>query len=390
MTELIGFISIPFFYASLLGAYVLFLDKQRNTKHIKQSVLIFLFSLPVLFIFLINKNPSPALLLALISWLLFLNALCILLINFYNDYIRWRDHLAFLFKFLLIPVLAIVSQYFLLNFFHQHLTQDPLLFAFDATLGFDPSFILGQVYLKLPYLIQLLLCVIYATITLALAITCTTIDATDNSTRNKLLIEFIFLGIVGYGLYRIIPACGTSGFFGSAYPLHPPTPLLNPNVFSEPAFVGILPNNCVPSLHTAWILCLWRYLWQSKPRWRWIISTWAALGLFATIVVGQHYVVDVVVGFAFALTIQSLFTDNIPWSQPIRVFSFLSGLILCSSWFLLIKFGIDLMRITPQIPRFLYAFSLFFSSFMIYRLMNSKVTASQMTTLASRKTLVSS
>ena len=68
-----------------------------------------------------------------------------------------------------------------------------------------------------------------------------------------------------------------------------------------PIWVGTAsPRNSVPSLHFAWALIAWWY----SPRWlRWPLFVFAMLTGAATLVLGEHYLIDLVVALPFTATV---------------------------------------------------------------------------------------
>jgi hypothetical protein len=74
----------------------------------------------------------------------------------------------------------------------------------------------------------------------------------------------------------------------------------------------------MPSMHAAWTLLAWWCAFGLRP---WIkLVTTAALGftLLATLGLGEHYLVDLVVAFSFAVAISALCRRGVAWSIPER------------------------------------------------------------------------
>jgi len=69
-----------------------------------------------------------------------------------------------------------------------------------------------------------------------------------------------------------------------------------------PVWVGtaLAPRNCMPSLHVTWALLAWWY----APRWlRWPSAVLVALTGLATIGLGEHYLIDLVVAVPFTAAV---------------------------------------------------------------------------------------
>ncbi|WP_280236709.1 phosphatase PAP2 family protein [Nocardia cyriacigeorgica] len=133
--------------------------------------------------------------------------------------------------------------------------------------------------------------------------------------RHHLVRTFLAIGLIGPIFYVIFPVVGPILAFGpqgNGMELADVWPNLVPaipaSVESMP-FDGITPRNCMPSLHTAWALALFIHS-RRGPGWlRWGGAFWLVCTLIATLGLGAHYGIDLVVGAAFCLTIESALRD---------------------------------------------------------------------------------
>jgi hypothetical protein len=126
---------------------------------------------------------------------------------------------------------------------------------------------------------------------------------------------FLTLGLIGPIFYMVFPVVGPILAFGSwgkgmeladVWPnIVPPVPS---SVESMP-FDSITPRNCMPSLHTAWALSLFIHS-RRGPLWlRWGGMFWLVCTLTATLGLGAHYGIDLVVGATLCLTVESALRD---------------------------------------------------------------------------------
>ncbi|MGX1774092.1 DUF5933 domain-containing protein [Nocardia brasiliensis] len=133
--------------------------------------------------------------------------------------------------------------------------------------------------------------------------------------RHHLVRTFLALGLIGPIFYVVFPVVGPILAFGSwghgmelanVWPdVVPPVPA---SVGSMP-FDGITPRNCMPSLHTAWALSLFIHS-RRGPRWlRWGGAFWLVCTLIATLGLGAHYGIDLIVGATLCLTIESVLRE---------------------------------------------------------------------------------
>ncbi len=226
-------------------------------------------------------------------------------------------------------------------------TYDAYLLAFDGSLGFQPSFVLARL---LPigsnrwglttvayYALPLVVCILYASHL-----------ASDRAgKRQPVLILALFLSmmVAGFVPYLIYPAAGPLHAFAGFYPWT--VPMQNA---VQPLSVPGSPRNCMPSLHLAGALAVW---WNSRlwPRWGRLLP---ALFLLATIVstlsLGEHYLVDLIVAVPFALIFQAAWTVDVPLTASVRRIPLVVGTMLTAGWIVLLRYGLDLFRISPVIP----------------------------------------
>jgi hypothetical protein len=72
--------------------------------------------------------------------------------------------------------------------------------------------------------------------------------------------------------------------------------------------------------------------------------------VFATLGTGEHYFVDLIVAFPFALFMQALCATALPWSDKRRQLALLFGLFTVLGWFLALRFGLRVFWLSPVIP----------------------------------------
>ncbi len=148
-------------------------------------------------------------------------------------------------------------------------------------------------------------------------------------------------------LYVIYPAVGPKHAFGELYPQNPPRVA---QIALQPMAVPDVPRNCMPSLHLAGTLAIfWNaYLW---PRWGRLLAgvfLWATV--FATLALGEHYLVDLVVAVPFTLIFQAAWTGSVPLTHSVRRKALVAGMMLTLAWLVLLRYGLRLFLISPLIP----------------------------------------
>jgi hypothetical protein len=109
-------------------------------------------------------------------------------------------------------------------------------------------------------------------------------------------------------------------------------------------------RNAIPSLHLAWTLLAW---WYSKGlSWveRLVALVFLVLTVFATLGTGEHWFVDLVVAFPFALMIQAACAYRVSWREPTRITAFLLGLGGTLAWLNALRYGTKLFWTSPIVP----------------------------------------
>ncbi len=185
-------------------------------------------------------------------------------------------------------------------------TFDSYAFAFDGSLGFEPSFALGRFLDSKPWLFPFVK-VSYEGILLAMA----ALYAGFMRRRDKPvweIIEVLFASaMIGYAFFSIFPVCGPRYAFGQDFPgAIVPYALFHQFVPARVAVAPLFPRNGVPSLHLTWALLIWLNT-RSLPRWARLAALTLVLAtVFDTLASGEHYLFDLVVALPFTLWMQAL------------------------------------------------------------------------------------
>ncbi|MGA2966612.1 MAG: phosphatase PAP2 family protein [Terriglobales bacterium] len=222
-------------------------------------------------------------------------------------------------------------------------TLDLYAFAFDGSLGFEPSFALGRLVNSNPWMFPLLK-VSYEGILLAMA----ALYAGFMRRRDKPiweLIEVLFASaMIGYAFFSIFPVCGPRYAFGRDFPgMSVPYEEFHRLALEKVAVSWLFPRNGVPSLHMTWALVIWLNT-RSLPRW----ARWAALALvlataFDTLASGEHYLFDLVVALPFTLWMQAWMARTVSLRDRRRWLPAVCGCGLFVGWLVIGRFGLPLM-----------------------------------------------
>lgn len=201
---------------------------------------------------------------------------------------------------------------------------DYLLYTFDGSLGGQASFAMGKLVPTVQPLYWTLVMVynslgfwfsgIYAAHLLFKA-----------QYRISVLKLFIANALIGFSMYFLFPAMGPKYAF-TMFPQLPGT------VHPVSALLSGVPN-AMPSLHFAGTLLIF---WLARP-WRWlyrITGAFAVLTLIATLGLGEHYLIDLVVAVPYALAIFALSART-----PGRVVPLIAGAGMVLLWMGFLRTG---------------------------------------------------
>jgi hypothetical protein len=274
--------------------------------------------------------------------------------------------------YLFMPLFIILSAYALyLTIALAPSVDDQLLYATDATLGFYPTFFMGKLFAVLSLWPQIIIYIIYATLPFAWAVVYLNCYRTLKAEPASLIKEVLITALLGTAAYLIIPAYGPLNLLGSSWPWHTISALAHPSAIISNV---IYPRNCMPSLHVVVAYLIWRHAQVSKPPMRIIFTLWLFILVLSTLMLGQHYLIDVIVAFPFVTFIRGICATSFPPTAAPRLQAILVGAGLCCAWFLLISFGLPLLRLSPIIPWILYTGTIFVACISEYRLAVNKST----------------
>ncbi len=246
------------------------------------------------------------------------------------------------------------------------MTFDAHLLAVDETLGFQPSFLLGRLFSEYPHwpLWELTSTVYYAS-PFAIALLCAAHVTENFSEVRRLFTLFAAVNLVGFCIYVVCPATGPIYAFSKWFPLM--SPHLS-DIQLSPLAVPSSPRNAIPSLHLSWALLIF---WNTAGMRKTIrIAAGLFLGgtVFATLSLGEHYLIDLIVAVPFSLIFQAAFTnfghENIKW----RNYAVLGGAGIVAGWIIMIRFCILSLVTWPAATRFFLIFTLGASVLARYKL----------------------
>jgi PAP2 superfamily len=235
-------------------------------------------------------------------------------------------------------------------------TLDLFLNNFDASLGLQPSFEVGQLVLRSRWFTRIALLFYFALPIPVMLIYAKQLIRQETAAMTAFL-GFFVVGPVGVIFYNLLPACGPVYVFGSKFPFEPLSNQQVKEMLVHPVVISGI-RNAFPSLHVAWALLACWYA-EGLSNWAKFFALLFLTGtVLATLGLGEHYFIDLVAALPFALMIKAVCALQIPWLDRHRCVPFLGGLLLVLSWIVLLRYGLSIMWLSTLIPWTLIACTL--------------------------------
>lgn len=218
-------------------------------------------------------------------------------------------------------------------------TFDQFLYAFDSSLGFQPSFLAGQ-FLSTSPLLDNLVITLYFAIAFPVALLYAAQIRRGYSLGYKIFPLLIAASMGGFLLYFVLPATGPVYEFPGRFPfVIPPVSLHIGEILPIPERAV---RNGMPSLHFGTALMLWWNcrIWTTAGRvcvWLFLVAT-----AFATLATGQHYAIDLVVAFPVMLMFQAAGITALPLGRSERWVPVVVGLVVTFAWLAFLRYGVAL------------------------------------------------
>ena len=227
----------------------------------------------------------------------------------------------------------------------QPVTYDTLMYAFDSTLGFQPSQILGKILRSGGKPLVIFGDLAYKSLALFL-IAMYGMQIASSSRQPYNALKFLIVsGTAALLVYHLFPVAGPRYIFSAQY-----FPDNLPSVGEmglDPLIVQPAARNGMPSMHFGWALALWLMArFQSRITQR-IYLVNLGLMIFTTLGLGEHYLIDLVVAVPFVLALLAMCVDTLSWQNPLRYRSFLVGIGLYLAWLVALRFGIGIFMAVP-------------------------------------------
>ena len=289
---------------------------------------------------------------AVMAWFSFAGFSSLFILGLRTVWAKDADHKLLLLAF--VPsLLFVISEYFADNLLQWTSAVHPkvydlYLFSFDSSLHVQIPFLVGQAFSLWPNLrAAALLFYIGLPIPIALIYAGRVLRMREKAIPS--FVAFLATGPIGILFYNMLPALGPVHVFGRAFPWHPLSPAQAARLLAEPIALSGAPN-AIPSLHMAWVLLVWWYSrglswWERAVAFAFLFFT-----VLATVGTGEHYFVDLVVAFPFALLMEALCSFESPWTEQPRLAALGFGLFATLTWLLALRYAVRFFWISALLP----------------------------------------
>lgn len=207
-----------------------------------------------------------------------------------------------------------------------------------AAFGFSPSV---WAYLSAPpgSALHVLLAIAYETLPLAMF----AVFALETRAPQQLPFG-LFRGLIACGfaaalLYAITPVTGPAYVLAKVFPHRIDALLAQAPTWLATAPGQFAPRNGFPSFHLAWALMAALLCWRQSLPARVAFGAYAALIAAATLVLGEHYLVDLVAALPVLAAIFALCIERVSWRAPARRQALAGGIALYVVWAVLLRPG---------------------------------------------------
>lgn len=215
--------------------------------------------------------------------------------------------------------------------------QDNMLIRLDAALGFQPAALVGLMFREAP-LLHVLHLVIYFQIPLAMYVVAALEERAQRRTGVGLIPACLVAAVIGYGLYVMMPAIGPRPYFGDGFA----EAMWHLAALPTETVVNTAnPRNAVPSLHMTWALLIYLAARQEGPLAHLGAIAFALGTALATLGLGEHYFIDLVVAVPLVLLVRAICAFGVPLARPERWVPLVLGVVLLLGWSLVIRQILD-------------------------------------------------
>jgi len=169
----------------------------------------------------------------------------------------------------------------------------------------------------------------------------------------SMLLVWALMTLCALAAYHLFPITGPRYLFGWPDFMD----AIQRNWEIDSPVVAPFPRNGMPSMHFGWLLASCIVFWQSSRKvWVRAAITAATVGVaMATIALGEHYLVDLIVAVPFVLSSLALCTRDVDWASFAKRACVTAGFGTWLAWVLLLRFEIEAFITRPWLTWILIA-----------------------------------
>lgn len=206
----------------------------------------------------------------------------------------------------------------------QTVAQSPITFdlnvvPLDGALGFQPSIEMAKIFVRSPVFADICR-FFYDQILVVIAIAAVGEAYYGRRLGVGAIPTFLLMSSIGFLIYFSLPVVGPAPFFGDQFPL----------VTGQ--LSATAPRNCMPSLHTAYAIMAFLSTRGANVFFQFMVGIMSALVATATLGLGEHYLIDLVLAFPLVLLFRAVSTTKIPLVSRERMLSLIMPAFLLLIW----------------------------------------------------------
>ncbi|HNF61130.1 MAG TPA: fused MFS/spermidine synthase, partial [Rhodocyclaceae bacterium] len=230
--------------------------------------------------------------------------------------------------------------------FHPE-TFDNRLYALDALFGFEASVFVGKLFVTHSAVLTFFQLAYAFMFVSFLAVLGSQIREEWRGQGWQVAEVWFVISILGVMAYHLFPVSGPVYAFKDKFPASMPDPS---GVGLVSAIVAPAMRNGVPSLHLGWSLAAWLVSLPLRNRTiKWVSGLVALAMVPATLGLGEHYLLDLVIAVPFVVGTLALTVRGLGWQSPARRMAAWTGWGFFLAWLILLRFAAEWLLQAPWV-----------------------------------------
>lgn len=285
-------------------------------------------------------------------------SLCVIIYKSFSGDVNADDNRSLLIGSVCIYLIALdIDCYLQLTSAVHPLVYDPSALKFDLSLGADFSSYMAVLIGANPILHKLA-SASYMIVPYGFSVLFGLYVSAPERAPANILRVIITSMFFAFTFYHITPAAGPVYAFSYLFPLDMPS--------AEGLQVGagyILPaaRNAIPSMHIGWAFIMWLISLNYRLIIRLAFGLLLILNVMATLGLGEHYLVDLIVAIPFMSFVFAISRKPLVRDDKRRVYVFITGLALTILWCVYLRTGHEYFNALPGISWLLVLGTIFIS-----------------------------